>query len=69
MIPTRQIYAEDELTANWSMFKREEEELEAASIDNSFEEFYSKEKQRNGVVARGECGRESLLLFCFSNVF
>lgn len=42
--------------------KRVEEELERATIENSFEELYSK-KQRNGGVARGECGRGSLLLF------
>ena len=28
-----------------------------------FEEFYSKEKQRNGMVARGECGRK--VCYCF----
>lgn len=38
-------------------------ELETSNIDNSLEEFYSKEKQRNGVVARGKYGRRSLLLF------
>lgn len=40
-----------------------EEELETANIDNAFEEFYSKQKQRNGMVARRKYGRERLLSF------
>ena len=44
--------------------KREEEELETAKYRKLFfEEFYSKEKQRNGMVARGECGRK--VCYCF----
>lgn len=40
-----------------------EEGLETARIKNAFEEFHSTKKQRNGAVARGEWGRDSLLLF------
>lgn len=38
-----------------------EEELEKDSVDNSFEAFYLKEKQRNGMVAGGKYGKERLL--------
>ena len=46
------------------MGTKREEELETAKYRKLFfEEFYSKEKQRNGMVARGECGRK--VCYCF----
>ena len=62
MIPSRQLCAENGATGN-GLKKRKRGIRDSKYRKLFYEEFYSKEKQRNGMVARGECDRK--VCYCF----